>query len=57
MSISKRAPDRAALLKSIAARTNDFILLATIITLGMFAMLSLAAVKEYERQLAIEARV
>lgn len=36
MSIPKRAT-RSALLKSIAVRTNDFILLASICALGLFA--------------------
>lgn len=49
--------EQRALVKVLANRSGDVILLASIIVLAIFALTSVAAVKQYERQLAAEARV
>lgn len=43
--------------KSAVNHASDVILLASIIVLAIFALTSITAVKQYERQLAAEARV
>lgn len=49
--------EQRALVKSLVTRAHTIILLASILSLGLFALNVTATMCHYERQLAAEARV
>lgn len=55
--VPERKPVDPALLKTLATRANDYLLLTLIMVLGLVALCSIPALNRVEREFQIAARV